>query len=151
MIRHYDHFTVAVRDVAAAVAFFECLGFRKEKSVVISGPQFAAYMGVEGIEAEHVTLVLQGVTPRTEVQLLRYRHPDPVVDPAIRNLARVGFNHVCFAVDDLDSEVARLQGAGVKLRNEVLRFHDRKLVFLDGPEGITVELAEWQSGPAGDR
>jgi hypothetical protein len=22
-------------------------------------------------------------------------------------------------------------------------FHSRKLVFIDGPEGITVELAEW--------
>ncbi|MBN8246735.1 MAG: VOC family protein [Verrucomicrobia bacterium] len=139
---------MAVRDVAAAVAFFGLLGFRKEKSVVISGAQFAAYMGVEGIEAEHVTLVLEGATPRTEVQLLRYRHPEPVVDPTIRNLARLGFNHVCFAVDDLDAAVVRLQAAGVVLRNEVLRFHDRKLVFLDGPEGITVELAEWGSPPA---
>jgi len=24
-----------------------------------------------------------------------------------------------------------------------MEFHDRKLVFLDGPEGITVELAQW--------
>jgi len=23
-------------------------------------------------------------------------------------------------------------------------FHDRKLVFLRGPEGITVELAQWR-------
>jgi hypothetical protein len=23
-------------------------------------------------------------------------------------------------------------------------FHDRKLVFLAGPEGVTVELAEWE-------
>jgi hypothetical protein len=22
-------------------------------------------------------------------------------------------------------------------------FHSRKLVFIDGPEGVTVELAEW--------
>jgi hypothetical protein len=25
-----------------------------------------------------------------------------------------------------------------------MTFHDRKLVFLEGPEGITVELAEWK-------
>ena len=29
-------------------------------------------MGVPGIEAEHVTLVLENVSPRTEIQLLRY-------------------------------------------------------------------------------
>jgi hypothetical protein len=28
-------------------------------------------------------------------------------------------------------------------RNEMMTFHDRKLVFLEGPEGITVELAQW--------
>ncbi|HET8637418.1 MAG TPA: VOC family protein, partial [Acidobacteriaceae bacterium] len=93
--------------------------------------------------AEHVTLVLANVSPRTEVQLLKYHHPDPLPDPAIRNLTKLGFNHVCFAVDDLEAEVARLQAQGVQLRNEIMAFHDRKLVFLSGPEGITVELAEW--------
>jgi hypothetical protein len=39
-------------------------------SVVIAGEPFASYMGVPGIEAEHVTLVLENVTPRTEIQLL---------------------------------------------------------------------------------
>jgi hypothetical protein len=34
--------------------------------------------------------------------------------------------------------------AGVRLRNQPMTFHDRKLVFLEGPEGITVELAEWK-------
>ncbi|MFO1458583.1 MAG: VOC family protein [Verrucomicrobiota bacterium] len=143
MIQHFDHVTVAVRDLAAATRFFSLLGFRVEKSVVISGPPFDRYMGVEGIEADHVTLVLEGVSPRTEVQLLHYRHPVPLPDPAIPNLCRVGFNHICFAVDDLDAEVARLVAAGVSLRNDVMDFHGRKLVFLSGPEGITVELAQW--------
>ena len=143
MIQHFDHVTVAVRDIAAATAFFGLLGFRVEKSVVISGPQFARYMGVDGIEADHITMVLPGITPRTEVQVLHYRHPEPLLDPAIPKLCRVGFNHICFAVQDLDAEVARLTAAGVSLRNEVMDFHGRKLVFLNGPEGITVELAEW--------
>ena len=65
-------------------------------------------MGVDGIEAEHVTLALPNVSPRTEVQILRYRHPRPQPDPTIADLTRLGFNHVCFAVDDLDAEVARL-------------------------------------------
>ena len=143
MIKHFDHVTIVVRDVEAAKQFFGLLGFNEDKSVVIVGPQFSAYMGVDSIEAEHVTLVLAHVSPRTEVQLLKYRHPDPHPDPAIRNLTKLGFNHVCFAVDDLEAEVARLKAKGVQLRNEVMDFHNRKLVFLSGPEGITVELAEW--------
>ena len=91
-----------------------------------------------------MTLVLAGATPRLEVQLLHYRHPEPLPEPAMENLARVGFNPICFAVDDLEATVARLQARGVELRNGVMEFHHRKLVFLRGPEGITVELAEWK-------
>lgn len=143
MIKHFDHVTVVVRDIDAAKQFFGLLGFKEDKSVVIKGAQFSTYMGVEDIEAEHVTLVLADVSPRTEVQLLKYHHPNPLIDPAIANLTKLGFNHVCFAVDNLEAEVARLKPKGVQLRNEVMYFHNRKLVFLSGPEGITVELSEW--------
>lgn len=59
MVKHFDHITVVVRDVDAARRFFSLLGFEHDKSVVISGDVFAKYMGVPGIEAEHVTLVLR--------------------------------------------------------------------------------------------
>ncbi|MDF0643938.1 MAG: VOC family protein [Nitrospira sp.] len=144
MILHIDHVTVVVRDVAKAKAFFGLLGFVEDKSVVIAGDQFARYMGVPGIEAEHVTLV-SNQTPRFEIQLLRYIRPDHLPDADVANLAKPGFNHLCFAVTDLDGEVRRLVGQGVTLRNEVMDFHARKLVFLSGPEDITVELAEWHA------
>ena len=143
MIKDFDHVTIVVRDVDAAKKFFSLLGFKEEMSVVITGKQLADYMGVEGIEAEHVTLALANVTPRTEVQLLKYHHPGPLPDPAIRKLNKLGFNHICFSVDDLDAEVAKLKAHGVELRNEVMNFHDRKLVFIYGPEDVTVELAQW--------
>ena len=143
MVKHFDHVTIVVKDVEAAKQFFSLLGFIEDKSVLIAGQPFSAYMGVDGIEAEHVTLVLANVSPRTEVQLLKYRHPDPILDPAIANLTKLGFNHVCFAVEDMEAEVERLKAKGVRFRNEVMDFHNRKLVFLLGPEGITVELAEW--------
>ncbi len=61
----------------------------------------------------------------------------------VENLAKPGYNHLCFAVTALDAEVARLTSQGVALRNQGMDFHARKLVLLSGPEGITVELAEW--------
>jgi catechol 2,3-dioxygenase-like lactoylglutathione lyase family enzyme len=143
MIQRFDHVTIVVRDLENAKRFFGLLGFREDTSVVISGETFARYMGVPGIEAEHVTLVLTGASPRLEVQLLAYRQPAPLPDPNVAKLEKVGFNHVCFAVDDLEAEVARLVAAGVKLRNQVMIFQGRKLVFLEGPDGVTIELAEW--------
>ncbi len=143
MPTHFDHVTVVVRDVQSAKRFFGLLGFREDKSVVISGEPFATYMGVPGIEAEHVTLVLEDATPRTEVQLLKYLHPELIEDPHVRDLNKVGFNHVCFAVDDLNATIARLTAGGARLRNDVMDFHNRKLVFVYGPEDITIELAQW--------
>ena len=112
MVKHFDHVTVVVRDIDAAKRFFVLLGFEHDQSAVISGEVFSGYMGVPDIEAEHVTLVLAGAVPRTEIQLLAYRHPDPMPDPDTELLRRVGFNHICFGVDDLDSEVRRLRAAG---------------------------------------
>jgi catechol 2,3-dioxygenase-like lactoylglutathione lyase family enzyme len=77
VVKNFDHVTVIVRDLEEAKRFFRLLGFQEDKSVVISGDKFATYMGVDGMEAEHVTLTLSNSIPRTEVQLLKYRHPDP--------------------------------------------------------------------------
>jgi len=143
MVTHFDHVTIVVTDVGKAKAFFALLGFVEQQSVVISGGQFARYMGIPDIEAEHVTLALANAIPRVEVQLLRYTHPEPLRDSQIARLNKLGFNHVCFKVEDIEAEVRRLSASGIELRNEIMEFHDRKLVFLYGPEGVTVELAQW--------
>ena len=144
MVKRFDHLTIVVRDIDYAKAFFAVLGFKEAMSVVIAGEPFASYMGVPGIEAEHVTLALENVSPRTEIQLLRYRHPDPLPDPHIRDLHKLGMNHICFAVDDIEAEIARLRANGFSTRNEVMDFHSRKLVFIEGPEGVTIELSQWR-------
>jgi len=142
MVRRFDHVTIVVRDVDAAKKFFSLLGFKEIKSVVISGKVMDEYMGIAHMEADHITLAIED--PHAEVQLLHYRNPAPIPDPNIGHLNQIGFNHVCFAVDDLDAEVKRLAAAGVQFRNTMMDFHSRKLVFLKGPENITIELAQWE-------
>jgi catechol 2,3-dioxygenase-like lactoylglutathione lyase family enzyme len=143
MIRHFDHVTVCVRDVEATKRFFGLLGFEEDKAVVIAGEPFASYMGVPEIEADHITLIVPGTSPRFEVQILHFRHPEPQTDPNIDRLDKLGFNHICFAVDDVEAMVDRLHDNGVEVRSELQGFHDRLLYFVTGPEGITVELAQW--------
>ena len=143
MLKNPDHISFVVRDLEAAKEFFSLLGFELAIETVISGTTFADYMNVPGIEADHVTMVLKGCSPRFEVQLLHYRSPAAIPDRHIRDLNHVGFNHLCFTVDDIEAEVARLKTGGVELRNEILDYHQRKIVFLEGPEGTTLELAQW--------
>ena len=92
MVKNFDHCTIVVRDIDRAKMFFGLLGFKEAISVVIAGEPFASYMGVPGIEADHVTLVLENASPRTEIQLLRYRHLQPLPDPHIRDLYKIGMN-----------------------------------------------------------
>ena len=140
----FDHMTIAVEDLDGAVAFFGLLGFTQTHAVVVSGEEMSRYMGIPDWEADHVTLELRGAVTHQEVQLLRFHRPAPRADPDAADLARLGFNHICFAVGDLDATVARLLDAGLHLRSDVLEFHDRRLVFVSGPGGVTIELAEWQ-------
>ena len=142
MLKNFDHLTIVVRDLERAKAFFAVLGFKEAMSVVIAGEPFASYMGVAGIEADHVTLVLEHVSPRTEIQLLHYRHPDPLPDPHIRDLHKLGMNHICFAVDNIEAEVGKRKSHGFATRNDIMDFHSRKLVFIEGPEGVTIELSQ---------
>ena len=143
MIKHFDHVTIVVNDLADAKRFFGLLGFSEAIDAVISGPTMAAYMGVPDIVADHVTLVADGVAPRTEIQLLHYRQPAAIADPHIRDLNKVGLNHVCFSVDDIHSVVATMQEHGYQTRSDIMEFHSRKLVFLVGPGGVTIELSQW--------
>jgi catechol 2,3-dioxygenase-like lactoylglutathione lyase family enzyme len=140
----FDHMTVVVDDLEEARRFFGLLGFVERVAVVVSGAEMGRYMGIADWEADHVTLELQGspVPVHQEVQLLRFHRPAAEKDAGAGSLDRTGFNHVCFRVSDLDAMLAHLAANGVEPRNEVMDFHDRRLVFLDGP-GVVVELAEW--------
>jgi catechol 2,3-dioxygenase-like lactoylglutathione lyase family enzyme len=150
MISNFDHVTLAVTDLEEAIRFFGLLGFELARSVVISGEAMDEYMGASGLEADHVTLVIPEAQPRQEVQLLRYHRPPVAVDGGSGDLLRTGFNHVCFRVPNLDSVLDALAEAGVKPRNEPMVFQERKLVFINGPSNVVVELAEWLT-PAGEK
>jgi catechol 2,3-dioxygenase-like lactoylglutathione lyase family enzyme len=135
VLKHFDHLTIVVQDVERAKAFFGVLGFKEAKSVVIAGEPFASYMGVPDIKADHVTLVLENASPRTEIQLLHYQHPHPLPDPHIRDLHKIGMNHICFAVDDVEGEVAKLRANGFKTRNQIMDFHSRNYRWAGGRHG----------------
>jgi catechol 2,3-dioxygenase-like lactoylglutathione lyase family enzyme len=151
MLRNPDHVTIAVADAASAIEFFALLGFRKEHVTTIDGGEPAAYMGMPGMKAQHITLALQGADPRFEIQLLEFE-PAPGADHGEQptNLRRRGYNHLAFRVDDIEAVAARLEANGVRMLSEQMNYISRKLRFIEGPECITIELVQWvePSGPA---
>jgi hypothetical protein len=69
-------------------------------------------MGIDGLEARHITLALKDAEPRLEVQLLHFAKPAVTRDSDIARLDRVGFNHICFAVDDIVGLIDKVKAAG---------------------------------------
>ena len=53
-----------------------------------------------------------------------------------------GWNRFQIEVDDLEGEVERLRGAGVRLRNEIVEGRGGKQVLVEDPAGNAVELFE---------
>jgi catechol 2,3-dioxygenase-like lactoylglutathione lyase family enzyme len=143
MIKSFDHINFVVVDMEEAKSFFALFGFREAQSEILSGQKFVAYLGIEEIRAESTILVLDGASPRQEIRLLKYLHPQPLPDPNINRLDKIGYNHPCFAVDDIELEVKRLKQKGVNFLTEITEFSkERKLALLEGPQGITLELVE---------
>jgi catechol 2,3-dioxygenase-like lactoylglutathione lyase family enzyme len=144
VLRNPDHVTVAVADSAAAIAFFELLGFRKGHVATIDGGDPARYMGMPDMKAQHITLVLEGSEPHFEIQLLEF-DPDPGDDPGEHptNLRRRGYNHLSFRVDDIAAVTAHLVDNGVTMLSDEMDYISRRLRFFEGPEGITLELVQW--------
>jgi catechol 2,3-dioxygenase-like lactoylglutathione lyase family enzyme len=144
VIRNPDHVTIAVANAAAAVEFFELLGFRKQHIAVIDGGAPARYMGMPNMKAQHITLVLEGAEPHFEIQLLEF-DPSPLDDPGEHptNLRRRGYNHLAFRVDDIGEATRHLTANGVKMLSDEMDYISRRLRFFEGPEGITLELVQW--------
>jgi catechol 2,3-dioxygenase-like lactoylglutathione lyase family enzyme len=143
MIINPDHITIAVSDAGAAIEFFALLGFRKDHVATIDGGVPARYMGMPGMKAQHITLVLEGANPHFEIQLLEFERP-PATDPGAHptNLRKLGFNHLAFRVDDMEATSAHLVANGVKMLSDEMDYISRKLRLFEGPEGITFELVQ---------
>jgi catechol 2,3-dioxygenase-like lactoylglutathione lyase family enzyme len=123
MIQDTD--TVNVRymvdDVGAAVSFYTThLGFTL---LTNQGPAFA------DVKRGNLRLLLSGPTSSAGRPMPDGGRPGPG-----------GWNRIHLPVDDIDAEVARLRGAGVRFRNDVVTGPGGKQILLDDPSGNPIEL-----------
>ncbi|HTN81006.1 MAG TPA: VOC family protein [Acidimicrobiales bacterium] len=114
-----------VNDVAEAVEFYTThFGF----TTGVSSPAFA------DVTKGHLRLLLSG--PMSSAGR-------PMPDGAIPGPG--GWNRIHFVTSDLDAEIARLEGAGVHFRNDVVSGPGGRQILLEDPSGNIVELFQ----PAG--
>ena len=115
-----------VDDVEEAVDFYTThFGFEVRSSFA---PAFA------DVVRGNLRLLLSGPTSSAGRPMPDGRRPEPG-----------GWNRIHFIVDDIESEVERLRGAGLTFRNEIISGPGGQQILLDDPAGNPIELFQ----PAG--
>jgi catechol 2,3-dioxygenase-like lactoylglutathione lyase family enzyme len=140
-VRSFDHVGVVVDDLDAVTKFFLDLGFEREDLVPLEGEWMDKVVGLDGVRAELVVVKAPDGSGRLE--LTKYHTPagEGEVRPSPSN--RLGFRHIAYAVQDLDTILDGLRDRDVDLVGDVVNYQDTyRLCYVRGPEGLIVEFAE---------
>ncbi len=138
MIKRIDHIGIAVANIDDALKFYrDVFGLNLERTDTESSQKsVVAFMPVGSDEVELI---------------------EPIGEdgPVARFLLKrgEGIHHICFEVDDLDGELARLKAAGVQLVNDqaVVVAGGKKAAFVHpkAAHGVLIEL--YQNVPGEER
>ena len=124
-----DHIGIAVRSLDAA-RIYGALGFTIDH--------------VESVETQGVRTAFLSAG-ETNLELLESLLPDSSVAKFIEKRGE-GIHHICFRVNDLDKQLARLKAEGFRLINEspVPGAHGCRVAFLhpSAGNGMLIELSE---------
>lgn len=131
MLQHIEHIGIAVKNLAAATDLYEKLLDQK------------AYKTESVLSEQVITAFFK--TGINKIELLEASHPDSAIAKFIEKRGE-GIHHIAFAVDDIYSEMTRLQQAGfVLLNDQPKRGADNKLVCFVHPKssnGVLIELCQ---------
>ncbi len=146
MPRAFNHVGMTVSDIDRSTKFYEQFGFERiyPEPVDVDTAWIKTMTGfpTAHLKIQHLKLV------ETVLELLQY------LAPAGQNQAgmptsNTGAAHVAVGVDDIDVEVKRLSGLGVKFRSAPISIHEGpfagvRAVYGIDPDGYTVEVIEWR-------
>ena len=141
-IKRFDHVSVVVDDLPAAISFFTALGMAVEGQAAIEGEWVDRINAIDGIKVDIV--MMRTPDGHGRLELTKFHHPKLVpLEPSVAPPNALGLRSVMFTVENIDDAVARLRAEGGELIGEVVRYEDiYRLCYMRGPAGIIVSLAE---------
>ncbi len=141
-----DHVGIVVDDLETAVEFFEALGLSSQGDGTVQGSWVDRIIGLEGAVVDFA--IMKTPDGKSGLELVQFHSPPIEGDGRLLPANTRGLRHLCFAVDDIDGVVARLQTRGAELVGEIVNYENVfRLCYIRGPAGIIIELAE----PVGQR
>ena len=139
-LKRMDNVLIVVDDLEATTAFFIELGLTLEGETTVEGPAVGKLIGLKDVRA---TLAMLRTPDGQGIELDKFHTPSAIrfgpVDAPVNTL---GIRRVMFAVEGLDTVVARMRAHGAELIGEMQYESAYRLAYIRGPEGIIVALAE---------
>jgi len=144
------HTGLTVANLDRAVGFFrDVFGFEVEETTEADATFIQRLTGVVTVRGARLafvrapghTLELLEYQEATESRIVELRPSDP------------GFAHIAFVVEGIDHLIAECRHAGYEPYQPILMLEDEKMrgtrvVYLRGPDNISVELIEWHKFPS---
>ena len=141
-IQRMDNILIVIEDLEAAVAFFTELGMELEGRSTVEDESVDRLIGLDGVRSE--VAMMRTPDGHGRIELDKFHTPPAVrAGPEDAPVNTLGIGRIMFAVDDLDTVLARLQATGAELVGEVVQYEGSyRLCYVRGPEGITIALAQ---------
>ena len=146
MLKTLDHVNIVVSDLQQAKSFFTAIGFRVEHEGDLRGDWVSKIVGLKNVEARYAQLSLH--ESRTKLELIEYVSPPSEHVSSKDKANQLGFRHMAFEVENIDTAVSKLTELGVEFLSPVQTYEptSKRLVYFYGPDGILLELAQYESG-----
>lgn len=134
-------------NIARSIEFYcSALGFVKVREMHVDDDATARLLDVDGLQLQLVYLTRDGF----RLELLGYSRPGTLGDTRPRAMNALGFTHLSFRVDDVDTLCQAVVSHGGHLlhdRTVVFRGRSRGLMLTD-PDGNLLEFIENAPAPS---
>lgn len=140
-INRIDHVSINVNDLSEAKAFFLDLGLEVQAEWEMDGAQLDRIVGLKDVKTACVGLGMPD--GQAWIELVKFYTPSDEKDIQQPSANTLGIRHICFAVEDIETIVAKLKKKGKEIFSDIQQYEESyKLCYVRGPEGIILELAE---------
>jgi len=143
MIKYIDHINIVVNDLVTTSKFFELLGFKIIHEGDLEGNWISKIVKLKDVRAKYIAMELH--ESQTKLELIQYYSP---VSPSTNTGEKancIGIRHIAFRVNDIDDMVIKLKSNNIQFLSDVQTYSptNKKLLYFHGPDGILLELAEY--------
>lgn len=139
-IKRMDNILIVVDDLEAVKAFFIELGLTLEGQTTVEGPCVGRLIGLADVRC---TIAMLRTPDGQGIELDKFHTPDAVrFGPVEAPVNTLGLRRIMFAVEGIDTVVARMQAHGAELIGQMHYETSCRLAYIRGPEGLIVGLAE---------